>query len=341
MIKLGTIGKIIITDNLKKQIDYYHKQIGNTEWSGILFFDHTGGNIHKLKDLEFTATNVYLMDVGSATFTNFENGGEVAKAFDAINDTDLHSLRGFIHSHHNMAAYFSGTDVQELVDNAPNYGFYISLVVNMSDKYVCKIIFPTTSETIREHHIRDANGELKKVRTRSTETTMLDGDLEIVFENVDTVEDWVANRIKQIADKKAEAKRIEDAKKRIPTHNGYQTRIWEDSKWQYPSKKENFNNENGLKEVQFAKALLAMDSDTTNSFQELIAGLEVLSVDEFEDFKYFMEENIEILHHNIYGNDFALGYHLKQAIEILDKQALQNNTRAVLEILREYQNINV
>ena len=99
MIKLGTIGKIIITDNLKKQIDYYHKQIGNTEWSGTLFFDHTGGNIHKLKDLEFRASNVYLMDIGSAAFTNFENGGEVAKAFDAIGDTELSSLRGFIHSH--------------------------------------------------------------------------------------------------------------------------------------------------------------------------------------------------------------------------------------------------
>lgn len=99
MKKLGKIGKIIITDRLKKQINYYHKENPGKEWSGILFFKHTGGNIEDLKNIEFTATDAYIMDIGSETFTKFEMDKEIVKAYDVIGDENLESLTGLVHSH--------------------------------------------------------------------------------------------------------------------------------------------------------------------------------------------------------------------------------------------------
>ena len=110
--------------------------------------------------------------------------------------------------------------------------------------------------------------------------------------------------------------------------------------WGYTPKKESFNNENGSKEAQFAKALLAMDSDTTSSFQELIAGLEILTDNEFEEFEVFLDGNIEIFHYNIYGHEYALKYHLKQAIELLELQPLEKRSLQLVETLKEYETIN-
>ncbi len=97
--KLGTVGKIIISDSLKSQIDYYHRSIPGKEWSGVLFFKQIGGDFETLSNLEFLATNVYLMDIGNASYTSFENDGDIIDAFDAINDSEYESLMGFIHSH--------------------------------------------------------------------------------------------------------------------------------------------------------------------------------------------------------------------------------------------------
>jgi hypothetical protein len=97
--KLGTVGKIIILDELKAQIDYYHKRFPGKEWSGVLFFKQVSGDFETLSNLEFIATNVYLMDIGNSSYTSFENDGDIIDAFDAINDSEYESLMGFIHSH--------------------------------------------------------------------------------------------------------------------------------------------------------------------------------------------------------------------------------------------------
>jgi len=48
-----------------------------------------------------------------------------------LDEIDVFSWRlGHIHSHHTMGTNFSGTDLQELKDNAPLYNYYLSLIVN-------------------------------------------------------------------------------------------------------------------------------------------------------------------------------------------------------------------
>lgn len=201
MTDIGIIGKIIITNKLKKQIDYYHRENPGKEWSGTLFYKHTNGKIEDLKDLEFTATDIYLMDMGSEGYTAFKNSGEIVKAFDVIGDEELESLTGLAHSHHNMTAYYSTTDIKELEDNAESYFFFISLVVNTADKYVCKIVFPTTTKTVSEYLVRDAYGNLKNVKKESSKKELLSGDLSIEFETMDSVEEWVIKRTKEVKEK--------------------------------------------------------------------------------------------------------------------------------------------
>ena len=71
------------------------------------------------------------MDLGGATSTEWE-AGDLAKILRTTYSTHPKLKKcflGLIHSHHNMGAFFSGTDADTLRDMAPEIGFYCSLVV--------------------------------------------------------------------------------------------------------------------------------------------------------------------------------------------------------------------
>lgn len=78
------------------------------------------------------------MDFGDATFTSFEASTDWLDFFELFPEIDPTLERkpenrwyiGKIHSHHNMSAFHSGTDTQDLVENAPKLPFFLSLVVN-------------------------------------------------------------------------------------------------------------------------------------------------------------------------------------------------------------------
>lgn len=98
---IGTIGKLIITEPVQKYIDQLHAEIGNTEWSGMLFYKTIKGKIEDLKDIEFETVFLYPMDIGSSTYTEFNYNQEILNAYDLC-DEALEVSRALIHSHHNM-----------------------------------------------------------------------------------------------------------------------------------------------------------------------------------------------------------------------------------------------
>jgi hypothetical protein len=100
-----------------------------------------------------------------------------------------------------MKAFFSGTDLKELEDNAKSYNFYISLIVSTDEQYVCKIIFPSKTTSVHEHLIKDFNGEVKKVKKEITENVLIDADLEVIL-NKTEVPEWISKRIKEVEAKK-------------------------------------------------------------------------------------------------------------------------------------------
>lgn len=74
--------KLIISKELQNQIIYLHKEIGNTEWSGILFSKVLKGNIEDYKNMIIKAENVYPMNIGSSTYTEYDFGSELIDALD-------------------------------------------------------------------------------------------------------------------------------------------------------------------------------------------------------------------------------------------------------------------
>jgi proteasome lid subunit RPN8/RPN11 len=133
---------ILITQKLQSQVTLLHSQCPTgKEWSGLLLCQITEGSIEKPDELEITCEEAFLMDLGDATFTSFEANTDWLKFFEMFPQVDPTNERkpdnkwyiGKIHSHHSMSAFHSGTDTQDLVENAPKLPFFLSLVVN----YAC------------------------------------------------------------------------------------------------------------------------------------------------------------------------------------------------------------
>ena len=143
------VPKLVLTKEILASIQHYHYRVGNTEWSGTLIykFDDDKTNVADLynkdkeEDIVITASKLLLRDIGSTTLTEFnltteqqiEQGDYLMEGF----------RLGLIHTHHNMRAFFSGTDDQELQENSPHHEMYVSLIVNHgnTNDYMARICF--------------------------------------------------------------------------------------------------------------------------------------------------------------------------------------------------------
>jgi hypothetical protein len=198
---LSKKGKVIITEQLQNQIDYFHQEIGEVEWSGVLLYKIIEGSILEPEKLVVEAYDMYLMDIGSATYTEFDlefdNIKDIHEMYPDSNPVNMKDnienllRKGMIHTHHSMNAYFSGTDMGELHDNAPNNDLYLSLIVNFDGEYCAKLCFIT--ETTGEHKVigRDEVFDI----TDKKRLCMI--DLEIIGEEVEPAE-YVVNRLKEV-----------------------------------------------------------------------------------------------------------------------------------------------
>ena len=192
-IPIGKIGKLILTSNIQEIINYLHMTVGAKEWSGILFYKLTKGNIKNLKDLEFTADFLYPMNIGSSTYTEFNYNGEVINAYDIYED-GMEASTGMVHTHHNMSTFFSNTDQNELKDNAKNFNYYISLIVNFDGNYCAKIALPTESETKTKVNCKDSEGKIFTKLFTQNEKQILIGELDIVKESNALAPQWLVDR---------------------------------------------------------------------------------------------------------------------------------------------------
>lgn len=128
--------KLNIKKNVLDQIDYLHGKVGAKEWSGILVYKVLKGSIEDHKNMEIEVQEILPMDVGTSGYTEYEISPDSDDyTFDNLSRVmmDPGLKMGHIHTHHNMNCFFSGTDSQELHDNAPNHNYYLSLIVNFKD----------------------------------------------------------------------------------------------------------------------------------------------------------------------------------------------------------------
>lgn len=68
--------KLIITEGLEKTIRELCNTFPKNEWSGTLFYAVSGS--FENKDLVLTAVDLYLQDIGSGSFTEFQRDASLA-----------------------------------------------------------------------------------------------------------------------------------------------------------------------------------------------------------------------------------------------------------------------
>lgn len=157
---------VTLSQEVVAQILFNHFKYRDTEWSGFLFYRAVEGSIAKPETLKLEVDGMYLQDVGSAAYTAFEMTGEkIIEMASVYPDFEKDECRkGLIHTHHNMSCFFSGTDQDELQDNAENHIYYLSLIVNYKGPWCARIAVQAKlktegSITERMSHRDDITGE--------------------------------------------------------------------------------------------------------------------------------------------------------------------------------------
>lgn len=335
---IGTIGKIIITKNLKRQIDYLHKKVGSTEWSGMLIYKHIKGSIKNMNNLVFKTNDLYLMDIGTGGNTKFEyTGDDVISMYDDIPEA-IELSTALIHSHHNMGAFHSGTDLKELENNSDKYNYYISLVVDFKETYKCKIGFPSKTIQKNSNWIKNDEGKLVKNIRTIEQNIILIGDLDVEVQDDRNPVSWFTERYNKIVDKQKSynLNSTNINNRYFPNEDGHGLNSWKgwdnsQQEMQFPE----FNND--IKSEQFLKAILTLDSNTTRDLKICLTSFkEMINSDSYFNMLY---PQLEILYTNIYGNnniDF-LDNHLNDVISQLEMVENKNgNILRLIKILTEY-----
>lgn len=212
---------LIIPDSVEFKIRQWCMLNPSTEWSGTLFYTVEGS--FENKDIEFTVRDFFVMDIGTAGFTNYKETPEIC-SYMMENDL-LDCKTGLIHSHNNMKAFFSGTDANTLIEEGEQTIHFLSLVVNNEGTYVARVT---------RRIIEEIEG------TRCIKYTTYDGEEISVTENVKTgtkeyiqyidlnikVNDPYAGIKKFISDRYNELKEAKKVTYSSPKYAGYDSRFY-------------------------------------------------------------------------------------------------------------------
>lgn len=151
--------KIFISDEIMEKISYLCSIINNLEWSGILFYT-VEGTIKDVANLKIYLKDILPLDRGTSVTTGFDIDERLTNYL--MNDPErLDWKYGTLHSHNNMDVFFSGTDMNDLKDNAKSHNYYLSVVVNNRLDIIGKVAFVAISEVLvtTQYKAPDEDGE--------------------------------------------------------------------------------------------------------------------------------------------------------------------------------------
>lgn len=215
LVKESSTYRLIVPENVEEKIRYLLRKFPSTEWSGVLFVTHQGS--FENNDLVITCKDIYPMDLGNATFTEFKMSEDVASYMSEnieLFDCDLQ----LIHSHHQMSTQPSGTDLNTLKEEGNERNCFVSLIVNNAGKYYAAVTrkIQTKSEvTIKRLGTSyEFFGEgSKELEHDSAETTKVIEkevieyfDLDVERHEVSNSLEYLDARFDEIVKKKEEAK---------------------------------------------------------------------------------------------------------------------------------------
>lgn len=192
---------LIIPKNVEQKIRILCREINTIEWSGVLFYTIEGtieGN-----DLKIKCKDILLMDVGSSATTEYTVNADISSYM--VDNPELLNpevYRGLIHSHHSMATFFSGTDVNTLKSEGADTNHFVSLIVNNEGKYTAAFTRKLkVSQSIKEKYSYNTwgNTEVKGSRNFTIDDVYLERfNLNIIKESVAEDNSELYNRIKEL-----------------------------------------------------------------------------------------------------------------------------------------------
>ena len=204
LVKKSTSYKIVIPAKVERLIRFLCERVWDTEWSGVLFYNPTGA--FEDGSLEIHCVDILPMDIGSATYTEFDMSPDVI-SYMAQNPELLDCKMGLIHSHNNMSTFFSGTDTATLREEGNDRNHFVSLIVNNAGKYTAAITRKVKFKSVRELSYESFGGTVNLPDKEVIEGEEIEYfNLDIVFEEETTdVFAEVASRLKEIKEAKAKA----------------------------------------------------------------------------------------------------------------------------------------
>jgi hypothetical protein len=202
--KLTGSFKLYIPVEVERKIRYLCNKISQVEWSGTLFYTAKGS--FQKGDLEIHCVDLFPMDIGSQAYTEFDMSPAVI-AYMTEHPELLDCQLGLIHSHNNMATFFSGTDLNTLKEEGIDRNHFVSLIVNNAGTYTAAITRNVSIEgTIKEvRHYRTFEDKEEDIKSNANfhkqiiEYKMLD----VIKEGEPTSYNEIEARLQEIRDNKA------------------------------------------------------------------------------------------------------------------------------------------
>ena len=253
--EIETKGKLIMSSDVINQIMFLHATKGKTEWSGILLYDVIRGNPSKPSEFVLKAKHIFLMDVGSHSYTEYETDGDIVDIYDKI-DGAMEMKIGQIHTHHDMSAFFSAVDTDELQTNVDKHNYYLSLIVNFSGNYQAKVAFLSKIKKTVDYSFTDDSGKKRASKEIIEEDVMVIIDMEIHMEYANK---FFYDRIRELVEKQKKKEEEKNKKDVYIQRSIYQYYGEKDQK--YLENGNNHTRKYDKKYISLAKSLIAVDTE--------------------------------------------------------------------------------
>lgn len=168
-------------------------------------------------NLVITCRDIYVMDIGSSGYTEFDMSPEVISYM--TDKPELLDMQlGLIHSHNQMATFFSGTDTQTLKEEGRDRNHFVSLIVNNAGTYTAAITRKIKSiNTVQEvYEYRSFNDEVVTGTSEHTEETEA-----IEYYMLDITKEGCNVSFKEIDDRLEEIRKRKASRPKIINNTSY------------------------------------------------------------------------------------------------------------------------
>ena len=194
--------KVVIPKNVMNKINYLCTVIAAVEWSGVLFYT-VKGTIKNPSKMVITLKDILPMDKGTTTATEFTYDERYVEYL-MNEEKRMEYKSGLIHSHNNMAVFYSGTDQEELKINSKAHNFYLSVVVNNKLDIIGRIGVSALAEAVVETSYKglDEDGnvyEIESTNLKVKNEKLFYIDCDMVYEKPKSaIEDEFLNNVATI-----------------------------------------------------------------------------------------------------------------------------------------------